>query len=401
LENTKWLHHLSGIIKAACTVISAIDQYAKPVLVHCSDGWDRTPQILALSKLLLDPYYRTISGFRTLIEIDWIQFGHKFAQRNGHIVNYNDANERCPVFLQWLDCVYQISRQFPSAFQFNENYLLKLCHHSYSCLFGNFLCDSQIERVNEHTDERTFSIWSYLNDKNREMINHLYDDQYDEVIYPKFELVNMQLWQRLFCESEVKYLVKIDRNEIVNFNDSLDAGLYGSSPPLDQLHKQDDNSNEDLNNSKLTTSTSVSSSTSRINNLIKNAIDTNSFIVNSNQSISSIKSYSLSQSGKTRSYDDLSRLSKNKVVSVQKKNSLELKDVEVKSQMTNSLSNEGLNALESANLPIRNEDSVQMRSSSESNLLLDALQNVTSTSPKFMNSKFFRTHHQKVIDAKL
>ncbi len=401
MENTKWLHHLSGIIKAACTVISAIDQYAKPVLVHCSDGWDRTPQILALSKLLLDPYYRTISGFRTLIEIDWIQFGHKFAQRNGHIVNYNDANERCPVFLQWLDCVYQISRQFPSAFQFNENYLLKLCHHSYSCLFGNFLCDSQIERVNEHTDERTFSIWSYLNDKNREMINHLYDDQYDEVIYPKFELVNMQLWQRLFCESEVKYLVKIDRNEIVNFNDSLDAGLYGSSPPLDQLHKQDDNSNEDLNNSKLTTSTSVSSSTSRINNLIKNAIDTNSFIVNSNQSISSIKSYSLSQSGKTRSYDDLSRLSKNKVVSVQKKNSLELKDVEVKSQMTNSLSNEGLNALESANLPIRNEDSVQMRSSSESNLLLDALQNVTSTSPKFMNSKFFRTHHQKVIDAKL
>lgn len=391
MENTKWLHHLSGIIKAACTVISAIDQYAKPVLVHCSDGWDRTPQILALSKLLLDPYYRTISGFRALIEIDWIQFGHKFAQRNGHIVNYNDANERCPVFLQWLDCVYQISRQFPSAFQFNENYLLKLCHHSYSCLFGNFLCDSQIERVNEHTDERTFSIWSYLNDKNREMINHLYDDQFDEVIYPKFELVNMQLWQRLFCESEVKYLVKIDRNEIVNFNDSLDAGLYGSSPPLDQLHKQDDNSNEDLNNSKLTTSTSVSSSTSRINNLIKNAIDTNSFIVNSNQSISSIKSSSLSQSGKTRSYDDLSRLSKNKVASVQKKNSLELKDVEVKSQMNNSLSNEGLNGLEGGNLPIRNEDSVQMRSSSESNLLLDALQNVTSTSPKFMNSKFFST----------
>ena len=142
LENTKWLHHLSGIIKAACTVISAIDQYGKPVLVHCSDGWDRTPQILALAKLLLDPYYRTIAGFRTLIEVDWLMFGHKFAQRNGHIANYADVNERCPVFLQWLDCVYQISRQFPSAFQFNETYLLKLCYHSYSCLFGNFLCDS-------------------------------------------------------------------------------------------------------------------------------------------------------------------------------------------------------------------------------------------------------------------
>ncbi len=61
LESTKWLHHISGIIKAAYTVINAIDRQAKPVLIHCSDGWDRTPQILALAKLLLDPYYRTIS----------------------------------------------------------------------------------------------------------------------------------------------------------------------------------------------------------------------------------------------------------------------------------------------------------------------------------------------------
>jgi myotubularin-related protein 3/4 len=61
LEGTKWLHHISGILKAAYTVTSAIDQGAKPVLIHCSDGWDRTPQILALAKLLLDPYYRTIN----------------------------------------------------------------------------------------------------------------------------------------------------------------------------------------------------------------------------------------------------------------------------------------------------------------------------------------------------
>lgn len=32
----------------------------RPVLVHCTDGWDRTPQITALAEILLDPYYRTI-----------------------------------------------------------------------------------------------------------------------------------------------------------------------------------------------------------------------------------------------------------------------------------------------------------------------------------------------------
>ncbi len=33
------------------------------VLIHCSDGWDRTAQTCALTCLLLDPYYRTLHGF--------------------------------------------------------------------------------------------------------------------------------------------------------------------------------------------------------------------------------------------------------------------------------------------------------------------------------------------------
>lgn len=33
------------------------------MLVHCSDGWDRTAQVCSLGALLMDPYYRTIKGF--------------------------------------------------------------------------------------------------------------------------------------------------------------------------------------------------------------------------------------------------------------------------------------------------------------------------------------------------
>ena len=33
------------------------------VVVHCSDGWDRTSQTCAIASMLLDPYYRTIHGF--------------------------------------------------------------------------------------------------------------------------------------------------------------------------------------------------------------------------------------------------------------------------------------------------------------------------------------------------
>ena len=215
------------------------------------------------------------------------------------------------------------------------------------------------------------------------MINQLYDDRLDEVLYPKFELVNMQLWQKLFCESELKYLVKIDRNEMQNFNESLDAGIYGSSPSFDQLQKPVDLSIEDLNNSKLTTSTSVSSSASRINNLIKNAIDSNSFIANSSAN-SGVASLKPAQISKTRSFDELTRLQKS---NVSKKDSLETKELGAKSHLNSSLSNEDMHTLEGASCcPIRNGDPIQTRSCSESNLLLDALQNIASTSPKFLNS---------------
>jgi hypothetical protein len=31
-------------------------------LVHCSDGWDRTSQLTSLAQIIMDPYYRTLSG---------------------------------------------------------------------------------------------------------------------------------------------------------------------------------------------------------------------------------------------------------------------------------------------------------------------------------------------------
>ena len=60
VDQTKWLHHISGLMRAALVVVNAIDTEKRPVLVHCSDGWDRTPQIVALAELMLDPYYRTL-----------------------------------------------------------------------------------------------------------------------------------------------------------------------------------------------------------------------------------------------------------------------------------------------------------------------------------------------------
>ena len=55
-----------------------------PVLVHCSHGWDRTAQVCSTAEMFLDPYYRTIDGFRALVEKEWLSFGHPFQIRSAH-----------------------------------------------------------------------------------------------------------------------------------------------------------------------------------------------------------------------------------------------------------------------------------------------------------------------------
>ena len=64
-----------------------------------------------------------LKGFHVLIEREWLEFGHKFADRCGHNTE-KDQNERSPVFFQWLDAVHQVMTQFPSAFEFNEFFLV-------------------------------------------------------------------------------------------------------------------------------------------------------------------------------------------------------------------------------------------------------------------------------------
>lgn len=70
---------------------------------------------------MMDPYYRTMAGFRVLIEKEWLAFGDKFNDRYGDADVIASAHEeRSPVFTQFIDCVWQLTSQFPHAFEFSE-----------------------------------------------------------------------------------------------------------------------------------------------------------------------------------------------------------------------------------------------------------------------------------------
>jgi hypothetical protein len=182
------------------------------VVGNCSDGWDRTAQLTSLAMILLDPFYRTIVGFEILIEKEWLSFGHRFAQRTGHepkrMANLGDQ-ERSPVFLQFCDCVFQLTKLAPCAFEFNELLLEELMDVVYSCHFGTFLCDSDKERDEAQLRSKTESFWSYVNKKQQSKLysNIFYDPSADgDVVLPAVTPWNMNLWGYFtrFCEKKPK-----------------------------------------------------------------------------------------------------------------------------------------------------------------------------------------------------
>ncbi|PIC40394.1 hypothetical protein B9Z55_011752 [Caenorhabditis nigoni] len=175
LESSGWLKHLRAVVECSLFLAESISRGTSCV-VHCSDGWDRTSQVVAMCQLLLDPYYRTIHGFQILIEKDWLGFGHKFDDRCGHVGALNDeaGKEISPIFTQWLDCVWQIMQQKPRAFQFNERYLIEMHEHVYSCQFGTFVGNCDKDRRDLNLSKRTKSLWTFMDARHDDYMNPFY-----------------------------------------------------------------------------------------------------------------------------------------------------------------------------------------------------------------------------------
>ncbi|GMI08615.1 hypothetical protein TrVE_jg11336 [Triparma verrucosa] len=198
IKESLWLRHVQLVMKASVLAAERIELNDSSVLVHCSDGWDRTSQMSATCMLLLDPYYRTIEGFAILIEKEWLDFGHKFKDRHGQGSDKH-PNERSPVFVQWLDTVHQLMHQFPTAFELNEELLVFVADHLHSCLFGTFLGNNAKERKELQLKEKTISIWTYVLSKRERFVNQAFKSDDKKILWPSTSIKKMILWERYFC----------------------------------------------------------------------------------------------------------------------------------------------------------------------------------------------------------
>ncbi|XP_030962195.1 phosphatidylinositol-3-phosphatase myotubularin-1-like isoform X1 [Quercus lobata] len=255
LGDSGWLIHVQNVLAGSAWIAARVALESASVLVHCSDGWDRTTQLVSLASLLLDPYYRTFTGFQALVEKDWLGFGHPFSDRigmptvsgSGNVpyeltrqtstgsfstspmrqpsgsftsqgpssTHAQTSNNYSPIFMQWIDCVSQLLRMYPSAFEFSMVFLVDFLDCVLSCRFGNFFCNSEKERQECGVSEACGCLWSYLTDlRASEGSSHVhYNFFYDPVkhadaLLPPAAALAPTLWPqfhlRWACPSEAQ-----------------------------------------------------------------------------------------------------------------------------------------------------------------------------------------------------
>ncbi|KAJ7404606.1 Myotubularin-related protein 12 [Pitangus sulphuratus] len=144
LESTNWLEIIRRVLKKAVEVAECLERQHTNVLLIEETATDLCCVISSLVQVMMDSYSRTMSGFQSLIQKEWVIGGHSFLDRCNHL--RKSEKEEAPVFLLLLNCVWQLVQQYPPAFEFTETYLTVLSDSLYVPVFSTFFFNSQHQR---------------------------------------------------------------------------------------------------------------------------------------------------------------------------------------------------------------------------------------------------------------
>uniref|UniRef100_A0A8C6Y1X4 Myotubularin related protein 12 n=1 Tax=Naja naja TaxID=35670 RepID=A0A8C6Y1X4_NAJNA len=144
LESTNWLEIIRRCLRKTIDIIELLEGQSTNVLLQEENASDLCCVISCLVQIMMDSYCRTKLGFQSLIQKEWIMGGHAFLDRCNHL--RQSDKEEAPVFLLFLDCVWQLVQQYQPAFEFTETYLTVLSDSLYIPIFSTFFFNSQHQR---------------------------------------------------------------------------------------------------------------------------------------------------------------------------------------------------------------------------------------------------------------
>ncbi|XP_048828822.1 LOW QUALITY PROTEIN: myotubularin-related protein 10-like [Brienomyrus brachyistius] len=137
VESTGWLDNISAFLQQSVEVVYMLEGRHMSVILQEEEDRDLSCVVSCLVQMMLDPHFRSLVGFQSLVQKEWVMGGHRFLDRCNHLKRSD--GEESPMFLLFLDCVWQLIRQHPAAFEFTEIYLAVLCDSMWIPIFSTFL----------------------------------------------------------------------------------------------------------------------------------------------------------------------------------------------------------------------------------------------------------------------
>uniref|UniRef100_A0A8C5LKJ4 Myotubularin-related protein 12 n=1 Tax=Leptobrachium leishanense TaxID=445787 RepID=A0A8C5LKJ4_9ANUR len=165
LDTSNWLEIVRSCLKKTIEVIEYLDTQIINIVLKEDTGSDLCCVISSLVQIMMDPYYRTMHGFQSLVQKEWVMGGHRFLDRCNHL---RKSESEAPVFLLFLDCVWQLVQQYPLAFGFSETYLTVLSDSINIPIFSTFFFNSPWEkeeskwgRYRRSEPLRFYTVWDW------------------------------------------------------------------------------------------------------------------------------------------------------------------------------------------------------------------------------------------------
>ena len=257
LGNTKWYSYVMQAIQTALKLAGFLETDGSSVLVHGAKGTDNTLLLTSLAQMIIDPYTRTLEGFLELIIREWVMGGYPFRRRTAGLLENTKEKGRAPTFLLFLDCVWQIMRQYVRSFEFKETLLHLIHEHTHASEYGTFLGDSMKERSEHNLDERTSSLWAYIHSVRDLYLNPMFEENLT-CLWPATYPLCLPCWDRMYLkdsglEEETLHFEKKIK-EIYDTNKRLKA----EARRLEEIYFKIHITREDLENTdKITNDTSA------------------------------------------------------------------------------------------------------------------------------------------------
>jgi len=96
--------------------------------------------------------------------------------------------------------MFQLLSEFPTAFEYNEDFLIEIAHHSISLRFGTFLYNSERERREQEVMNKTASLWDFINANADRFANIFYDGS-AAFLVPTLQMKSMRFWDSFYLRT--------------------------------------------------------------------------------------------------------------------------------------------------------------------------------------------------------